>query len=149
MNDKKKIIQQYLDFLSNKSFFQWSFWCTITTQKKLTVKSAHRIVNRFSAIFIKFLKGKFILDDKTCLMFYVVEPFEHKEGYHIHLLLHCPKNIKFPLLRSFWKQAIGNSLVKNSCKISSFHEEAHIYDYIASKVILKRVEHDFIYVGLF
>ena len=78
MIDKQKKIQQYLSFLADRRYFQWSFWCTITTQQKLTIKSAHRLVDRFSTILIKVSKGKFNLDEKACLMFYVVEPFEHK-----------------------------------------------------------------------
>ena len=78
----------------------WDFFVTLTTRYSLTLKSGRRLAERFFNM-IKFP------DDK---MFWVAEPFELKDGNHLHALLKHPTKNKteFNRLIHMWQVATGN-----------------------------------------
>ena len=146
MKDKKQQINEYCEWLQND--FNWSFWCTVTTKNKLTYKSAHRLVDRFvNNLRLVLIHNQMNMDCEP-RVFYVVEPFEQKEGVHLHILLQCSKKLRFAKLRTLWGQAVGGSLGKSTCHIKAYTQEAHICHYLAEKVISQRVEWDFMRIAL-
>ena len=146
MKNKAKCIQEYKNYLQSRDHFQWSFWCTITTQNKLTHRSAHRLIDRFVNIFRKFILRKKSLSADPSKIFYIVEPYKQKGGVHIHLLLQCDNSIRYKLLRMLFNQAIGIRMGKSVCRINAIHQEEHIFQYVAEKLVLRRVEYDVIQI---
>jgi hypothetical protein len=78
--------QGYIDWLDT---YEWSFWCTLTTPYQLTQKSGRRRVEAFH----KMLKN---LSNGQCILFFVLEPFGLKEGFHIHCLIQLPESFHEP-----------------------------------------------------
>lgn len=84
----------------------WDFYCTFTTNYELTLKSARRIMVR--------LHQKLEDNYSNTTMFWVAEPFDCKEGFHTHGLLHFDdrsyrntsvtdgRSLDFELLRRAW-----------------------------------------------
>ena len=96
-NSKNNLYSSYLKALP------WTFFCTGTTRYELTLNSARRLSERFF---------------KACLnqgeevrMFYSIEPFDVKEGHHIHFLIYIkqfiPDNTLFNTLVDLWQWTTG------------------------------------------
>lgn len=67
----------------------WSHWCTFTTQRELTIKGARRLAQNIALDFCE----PTILHPETFLL-WAAEPFDCKDGYHIHALINVPKTWK-------------------------------------------------------
>jgi hypothetical protein len=71
---------EYANFLNT---IDWTHWCTFTTRYDLSMKSARRMSE---VIFNKFSKQD-IFNQGDQKMFWAAEPFDVKNGYHIHALI--------------------------------------------------------------
>ena len=92
-----EIIQNaYAEWLGT---FEWDYWCTLTTRYKLTMPSARRAVEGLH---------KELKKAGECLVFFAIEPYDLKEGYHIHALLKVPKGYKYPHILQVWQHVSGN-----------------------------------------
>jgi len=60
--------------------YDWTYFCTFTTQYCLTLKSARRMMHRYTDI----LKRETGCDVR---LFWVCEKFELKDGFHLHALM--------------------------------------------------------------
>ena len=65
----------------------WDYYCTLSTSYTLTSKSARRAMIRFS----EHLKERF----GGANIFWVSEPFDLKEGCHLHALIKINKSIRY------------------------------------------------------
>jgi len=93
----------YADWLES---MDWDFYCTFTTNYELTLKSARRLMGR--------LHKKLEQNHSGTRFFWVAEPFDCKEGFHTHGLLHFDdrsykntsvtdgRSLDFELLRRSW-----------------------------------------------
>ena len=93
----------YADWLES---MQWDFYCTFTTDYELTLKSARRLMGR--------LHNKLNQNFSKSSFFWVAEPFDCKEGFHTHGLVHFNdrsykntsvtggRSLDFELLRKSW-----------------------------------------------
>jgi hypothetical protein len=72
--------------------FKWTYWATFTTVYKLTMPSARRA-----------MEGMFKEISKAgkVTIFYVIEPFDLKEGYHLHALVALEGNLSTIILLTF------------------------------------------------
>jgi hypothetical protein len=75
---------------------EWCYWCTFTTKWELTLPSARRMAEK---IYIKFCsrvgQGDLFQCDNPA-MFWAAEPFDLRNGFHIHALIRTgaePKQI--------------------------------------------------------
>lgn len=59
----------------------WTHWATLTTPYELTMKGARRLAHRFHRRLNK---------DAPASMFWACEPFDAKDGFHLHALLNVP-----------------------------------------------------------
>lgn len=81
---------EYLDaFAKMVNQFDWSHWCTFTTKRELTIKGARRFAKNIALDFCE----PTILHPTTLLL-WAAEPFDCKDGYHIHALINVPKTWK-------------------------------------------------------
>jgi hypothetical protein len=83
-------------WLSN---FQWDYYATLTTKYKLTLPAARRAVEGLH---------KELLKAGYSLIFFAIEPYDLKEGYHIHALMKVPKGYKYPHILQIWQHVSGN-----------------------------------------
>ena len=70
-------IVEYGKFLDSTS---WTFFCTLSTQYPLSLKSSRSSIQRFHY----FLKHNLNLENS---IFWIAEPFESGYGYHVHALV--------------------------------------------------------------
>jgi hypothetical protein len=98
VNYRYQAKEAYISYLNS---IPWDFFITGSTRYDLTLKSARRLVNRWY--------DQIRLLNQTCL-FWVAEPFELKDGHHIHGLLKMPDCSKqyFDLMINTWQWATGN-----------------------------------------
>lgn len=96
LSQKEQVRNSYAEWLDT---FDWSYWATLTTRYKLTMPSARRAMN---GMFDQLSKaGKVSI-------FYVCEPFDLKEGYHIHALIGLNGNLKYQHIIQTWQHVSGN-----------------------------------------
>jgi hypothetical protein len=67
----------------------WSHWCTFTTQREMTLRGARRFAKNIALDFCM----PTILCNETRFL-WAAEPFDVKDGYHIHALIYVPKTWK-------------------------------------------------------
>ena len=73
MSKKENELGKYLNDV------KFNYFCTFTTPYKMTLASARRAVERFGKLIEKYYPKFF--------MFWSAEPFDLKEGYHLHSLI--------------------------------------------------------------
>ena len=98
--DTRRINNPYLPWLKAQP---WSFFCTGTTRYELTLKSARRLAERFYKAIMN--QGEYVT------MFWAAEPFDVKEGHHIHFLVYFmrfPGPGLFRTLVDLWQWTTGN-----------------------------------------
>jgi hypothetical protein len=99
--DPKNIVAEYLDAVD------WSHWCTFTTKWELTLPSARRMALKIKEKFCSPLSDMFQIDNPA--MFWAAEPFDIKNGYHIHALIRTGASKKE--LREWSKKKYGRSMI--------------------------------------
>jgi hypothetical protein len=67
----------------------WSHWCTFTTRREMTLRGARRFAKNIALDFCM----PTILCNETRFL-WAAEPFDVKDGYHIHALIDVPKTWK-------------------------------------------------------
>lgn len=78
---------------------EWGHFVTYTTAYELTQKSARRAMERNFDLLSKFGKSK---------VFWASEPFDAKEGQHVHALIQTAPNVRVGDIAEVWQIASGN-----------------------------------------
>ena len=73
----QRLVNEYGNFLGQTN---WTFYCTLSTQNPLSVKSAQRYIERTH----EQLQTNYNLETQ---MYWVAEPFDSKYGFHLHCLV--------------------------------------------------------------
>lgn len=111
--------------------FEWTFFCTFTTEFKLTLNSARRAMQR--------LFEKIRSRISNVRLFWVAERFESKCGYHIHALIYVNPEGKevslncFKCVQNSWK-AVSGGRKKNFAEISRFNGKLGASFYITKEL---------------
>lgn len=102
--------------------FDWSHWATLTTSYELTLKSARRIA---TGLYKELSRAG---DTK---IFWAAEPFDLKEGYHLHALIKIPDVLTYKNIIQTYQHVSGNktmyqtpSELKNCEKFYSSNNES-------------------------
>ncbi len=120
----------------------WDYYLTLTTRYELTQKSARRAAERFFAKIDKEYGGS--------VFFWASEPFDVKEGFHIHGLIYL-KNRElaktktgFDLLRKLWRRVSkGNNGFENTfTKIEEFKPSGGASDYVSKYISFDMSDYD-------
>jgi len=96
---EKTTKQLYAEFLHGTD---WDYFCTFTTSTELTVNSARRAAEIWYDR-VRRVCGSFYQPS----MFWVAEPFDCKEGYHIHALVTLPDHFTYSDMAADWSVATG------------------------------------------
>lgn len=125
------------DWLNTK---EWSHWTTLTTPYELTIKGARRLAHKFH---------KKLSDNGSAEMFWACEPFDVKEGQHIHALVKAPPGMPFEAIIETYQSVAGSEgwariqldefNPKWKKESSEEHEESKGAAYYVGKYITKRL----------
>lgn len=128
--------------------FDWDFFCTFTTKYTLTVKSGRRLMGR--------LHDRWQTENRTqSRLFWAAEPFDCKEGYHLHALFGYdnPKgedwskqktdgvSLDFALLRYGWGAVSGKG---NASYLSRYQKGKGANHYLAKYITKELADWDFL-----
>jgi hypothetical protein len=78
------MLQDYAEWLNTKN---WSAFCTFTSHRRITIKSARRKMRELADYLISEYGKEF-------MMFWVAEPFQDKLSYHIHALIKLDQSVQ-------------------------------------------------------
>jgi len=93
---REKVQNTYGEWLGN---YEWSYWTTLTTRYELTLPSARRLAEGYY---------KHLSKAGGCTMFWAAEPFDCKDGYHLHALLRVPDILPYNFLVNTYQFVCGN-----------------------------------------
>lgn len=101
----------YADWIDG---MDWQWWCTFTTNYKLTLPSARRLMERFAKINKSY--------GLQTTLFWVAERYECKDGWHTHALMSnlnitdrepVAPGVQFDILRHTYQKACGSKVECN------------------------------------
>ena len=134
---KVKAQQELGDWLSS---FDWDFWATLTTRKELTLPSARRAVMGFN---------KFLERAGYTRIFFAIEQFDLKEGYHLHALLKLPDVLSYRNIIETWQHVTGNKKKHkgkkwNAINLQKYNPKLGASHYLAKYITKELSDYDFI-----
>jgi hypothetical protein len=140
----KKYSDAYADFLDKR---EWNLWATMTTPQELTLPGARRAIQK--------LHQQLYKNGYPSEIFYVAEPFDTKEGFHLHSLIRFA-NLEqsennagaFNELISTWKVVSGfkNSRV-HAERYKNFHDGGGANFYVGKYMQKSKCDYDFLAVN--
>jgi hypothetical protein len=135
--DRKRTQDAYVQWLDT---FEWSYWCTGTTNYELTLKSARSLMERF---YKNLQKHAFFLGNKPTL-FWVAEPFDCRDGFHTHFLMKVHTDIPYDELKKIWNLSCGksNSEFKHRFHIEKYNKEKGARSYCIKYIQKKLSDYD-------
>lgn len=96
ISHREEVRNAYADWIGQ---YDWTYWATFTTRYKLTMPSARKAVEGMY---------KQLSKAGNVRIFFVCEPFDLREGYHIHALMQVQGNLKYQHILQTWQHVSGN-----------------------------------------
>jgi hypothetical protein len=126
---------------------EWDFYCTLTTDRPMSLAYARRIMERFQTGLIKRAGSSQI--------FWVAEPFDLKEGYHTHALIHLPEakevsvKKKAGIINNLWQRITGARYLKsyNRTEIQPFIKDKGAEFYVGKYLQRTNADYDFLFLN--
>lgn len=137
-NIRKDSLEGYIDFLENVS---WDFWITGTTSYSLTLPSARRLMERFGSNMKRF-SGTLFRDELK--IFWVAEPFDLRQGYHIHFLMEAKPEPRYQEIYELWNYAAKKSLGNHRITAEKFKPKIGAGGYCAKYILKANADYDFL-----
>lgn len=78
--------------------YEWQHFGTFTTAYELTLPSARRTIERYH---------KALKQAGKCTLFWVAEPFDLKDGFHLHGLMDAQNHLDYIHLIRIWQKITG------------------------------------------
>lgn len=130
------------NFLDNKAYFNWKFYCTGTTRYTLSFKLAEKIMENY----YNELKE---LDNNIPRpkIFFAAEPYDLKEGCHIHYLVECGNSITKKNLHDIWQKVANNKTKQHKTSISNYEYGKGGAFYLSKYICKPNAEYNFIGIG--
>lgn len=118
----------------------WDYWATLTTRRELTLKSARRAAMGFE---------KFLSKAGNTQIFFAVEPFDIKEGYHLHALMKLPTNLSYRNIVEVWQHVSGNKKKRkgkewNAIKLEKYNPKLGAGHYLSKYITKELSDYDMI-----
>lgn len=127
---KVSVTPEYSNYLDS---IEWTHWCTFTTRYDLSMKSARRM----SETIFNHLGNKNDLFARIDKMFWVAEPFDVKDGFHIHALVQT--NLDSKEIYEWTKKRYGRSLVL------PYEKEKGAHSYVAKYITKSLSDYDILF----
>jgi hypothetical protein len=137
MNSLSQKSQQVLGEWLNE--FDWMYWCTFTTKNTMTLQSARRMAQGMD----KYLSGAY-----HWKMFWCAEPFDIKEGHHLHALIQMSDVHAFEKIKGTWQAVSGAKWIEegkkeNRCQIQMYDKKLGAGHYVSKYITKELADYDF------
>ena len=121
---------------------EWDFFCTFTTRYSMTMKQARRAMERLHS-FISDKHGK-------ASLFWVAEPFDTRQGYHTHALVHFAhplgKKMKAALRKAWQIVSKGKGGKENNfTDLKPYDKKLGARFYVSKYMLKKNADYDILY----
>ena len=97
----QNVVQEYGAWLDQ---YDWDHFCTFTTRLPISVGSARRLMVKL---------GDTLGCPDRAEMFWAAEPFETREGHHLHALLSLHGDVDKYHLWQYWHSRYGRNSILN------------------------------------
>ncbi len=139
MSNKHSLINEWGNFLET---IDWTFYCTLTTPYSMTVNSARRKIEKLH----KILTERFSLENE---IFWVAEPFDTHDSYHLHVLIKFKNGMSNKSkisLNKAWQSICGKKVTGkyNWTEIEAYVPSKGANFYVAEYLQRKGVEYGYI-----
>lgn len=142
---RKSLTKKRNEFGDYLKSIYFDYFCTFTTPYKMTLPSARRAVERFGKLIEKYYPKYF--------MFWSAEPFDLKEGYHLHSLIKTNSNstttyLDKKVINEIWQIATKGSSIKaksNKVDIRKYKAGKRGSNYFCKYIKRPHSDYDFIY----
>lgn len=118
--------------------YDWSFWATMTTKYELTLPSARRAAEGFYKQVGK--AGDF-------RMFWCAEPFDVRDGYHLHALIHVSDLLPYKFLVDAYQVVTGNKELSkdrwNRIQLRKYNPKLGAGYYVSKYITKNLADYDF------
>lgn len=120
------------------SEYEWSHWGTLTTRYELTLKSARRITDGFY---------KELARAGETRLFWCAEPFDCKEGFHMHCLIKVPEMLTFKNVIDTYQVMSGNKHIEKGAKwnrieLEKFNKGLGACGYVSKYITKELADYD-------
>lgn len=140
--DRDPIVQAWGEYLDKRD---WQLWTTLTTHRELTLPGARRSINKLS----QFLQQ----NNYPAEIFWAAEPFDLKEGYHLHSLVRFTdlerrqdNKAQYNALVKGWRQITGDKTARIYSERYREDKGAHLY--VGKYISKKLCDYDMIMPGI-
>jgi len=142
ISNRMCIRNSYAEWLSE---FEWSYYATLTTRYRLTMKSARKAVEGLH---------KQLSKAGNAVIFFAIEPYDVKEGYHIHALILCPNGLKYQHVISSWQHVSGNKRKPkegehestwNRVELQRYNPKLGARHYVGKYIMKDQSDYDFLH----
>ena len=121
--------------------FDWTHWATLTTKYQLTLKSGRRIATGFHRELSRAGDTK---------IFWAAEPFDLKEGYHLHALIKIPNILNFNNIIQTYQHVSGNKNLEkgdkwNRIQLENYNPKLGASHYISKYITKKLCDYDVLF----
>jgi hypothetical protein len=132
---QRKNQSAYGDWLKG---YDWTYWATLTTKYSLTLPSARRIADGFY---------KHIAKAGFSTMFWAAEPFDTREGYHLHALIRVSDLLPYSFIVNTYQTVTGNKDLSrknwNRIQLMRYNPKLGAGHYCAKYITKELADYDF------
>jgi hypothetical protein len=139
-SNEYETVKQYGAFLDSKP---WDFFVTLTTKYDLSVESGRRLIVK--------LHNNLLLHHPNLHTFFTLEPFDTKDGRHVHGLISFGRDFKGQQIamgkrsiKKEWEKVAGKGRIEtNFTVIRDFVPQGGAHIYVAKYLYKPGAEYDY------
>lgn len=137
ISDLSEIQQEYVDWIETLA---WDFWCTGTTSYALSTAGARRLISRFQSVTARTLGTNADVE-----IFWVAEPFDLKEGHHLHWLMRVtPDVLRYQDYYQIWQAVSSKRMGWHRIQMEKFRPKIGAGGYCSKYIMKAHSDYDII-----
>lgn len=122
--------------------FQWTYYATLTTKYRLSMPAARKAAEGMAKELGKGGSYRF---------FFAIEPFDLRNGFHIHALIDAPTGYQYKHLIQIWQHVSGNKRKKkegetestwNRIDLQTYDPKLGAKHYVGKYIMKQRTDYD-------
>jgi hypothetical protein len=130
--------KKHFEFLNK---FDWHYFTTLTTKYEMTLKTCRRNMEVLNSR---------LNNHGESYSFWVAEPFELKDGFHLHTLTYLDNPESFNIIKKEWQSVSGGSKlgIFNRLQLKKYDKNLGAGYYVGKYLLKKRSDYDYLFSGV-